>query len=176
MTLTLVLGGTRSGKSVVAEQMAAAAVEGGVPVTYVATGVATEEAMAARIARHKARRPPAWRTIEGVAAPELSTALRALTGVVLLDSLGTWVAAHPDLDPDGPALAAVLAARSDDTIVVSEEVGLSVHPPTPVGRRFVDVLGDVNRAVADVADRAVLIVAGRLLELGPAAAIPPRAL
>ena len=50
-------------------------------------------------------------------------------------------------------------------MVVSEEVGLGVHPPTEVGRRFADALGSLNRAVADVADRVLLVVAGRVLPL-----------
>lgn len=173
MSLTLVLGGTRSGKSAVAEHLTAKAAAGGAAVTYIATGAATDEAMAERIARHRARRPAAWSTVEVADAAELPAALGAAIGVVLLDSLGTWVAAHPDLDPDGAALAAALSARRGDTVVVSEEVGLSVHPPTPVGRRFVDALGEVNRAVSEAADRAVLVVAGRLLELGPALALAP---
>ncbi len=171
MTLTLVLGGTRSGKSAVAERMASDAAATGVPVTYVATGVATDEEMALRIARHRARRPVGWSTLE-VSGAALVESLGSITGVALLDSLGTWVAAHPDLDPDGGLLAAALAGRAWDTIVVSEEVGLSVHPPTAVGRRFVDALGDVNQAVAGAADRVVLVVAGRLLELAPASSRP----
>ena len=55
--------------------------------------------------------------------------------------------------------------RTGDTVVVSEEVGLSVHPTTEAGRRFVDVLGEVNRAVGDAADRVLLVVAGRVVPL-----------
>ena len=173
MTLTLVLGGTRSGKSAVAEGMACDAAAAGVPVTYVATGVATDDEMALRIARHRARRPSSWSTLE-VAGTALVRSIGSIAGVALLDSLGTWVAAHPGLDPDGRLLAAALQGRPWDTIVVSEEVGLSVHPQTAVGRRFVDALGDVNQEVARVADRVVLVVAGRLLELAPASTRPRR--
>jgi adenosyl cobinamide kinase/adenosyl cobinamide phosphate guanylyltransferase len=119
--------------------------------------------MAARIAAHRARRPESWSTVE--AGADLLTVLGSLDGAALVDSLGTWVASHPDLHPDTAGLCRSLASRSDDTIVVSDEVGLGVHPTTPVGRRFADVLGDVNRAVADLADEVLLVVAGRVLPL-----------
>jgi adenosyl cobinamide kinase/adenosyl cobinamide phosphate guanylyltransferase len=162
--ITLVLGGTRSGKSEVAEALAAAAPR---PVTYVATGAATDPDMAARIAAHRARRPDAWATVE--AGPELPAVLAALDGSVLVDSLGTWVAGFPDLVADGDALGRSLRERDQgrrgDTIVVSEEVGLGVHAGTPAGRRFADELGTLNRRVADLADRVLLVVAGRVLPL-----------
>jgi adenosyl cobinamide kinase/adenosyl cobinamide phosphate guanylyltransferase len=170
--ITLVLGGTRSGKSRVAEDLVAGrrAATGG-RVTYVATGRATDDDMAARIAAHQARRPAAWATVEtgAGAGTDLPTVLAGLTGHVLVDSLGTWVAADADLAPDTPALCAALSARAragaGDTVLVSEEVGLGVHSPTEVGRRFADALGELNRAVADVADRVLLVVAGRVLPL-----------
>ena len=88
---------------------------------------------------------------------------------MLVDSLGTWVAAHPDLAPDVAALVAALRARAarapGATVLVSEEVGLGVHPPTEVGRCFADALGTLNRAVAEIADRVLLVVAGRVLPL-----------
>jgi adenosyl cobinamide kinase/adenosyl cobinamide phosphate guanylyltransferase len=178
--ITLVLGGTRSGKSQVAEDLVAdRQVTTGGRVTYVATGRATDDDMAARIAAHRARRAAAWATVEtgsgdgaGVDAgpgADLPTVLAGLTGHVLVDSLGTWVAADADLTPDVPALCAALSERAragaGDTVLVSEEVGLGVHPATEVGRRFADALGQLNRAVADVADRVLLVVAGRVLPL-----------
>lgn len=169
--ITLVLGGTRSGKSEVAETLVAG---GHGPVTYVATGQVTDDAMAARIAAHRTRRPAAWATVE--AGPDLPAVLARLAGPVLVDSLGTWVAGHADLAPDTAQLCAALRSRAaggtGDTVVVSEEVGLGVHATTDVGRRFADALGTLNRAVADEADRVYLVVAGRVLPLdrisGPA--------
>jgi nicotinate-nucleotide--dimethylbenzimidazole phosphoribosyltransferase len=161
--VTLVLGGTRSGKSEVGEAIAG---RSGGPVTYVATGRATDGDMAARIEAHRRRRPATWRTVTvpGPAGEDLPAVLAACTGTALVDSLGTWVAfAEGPVDVDG--LCAVLAGRAGDTVVVSEEVGLGVHPPTEVGRRFADALGTLNRAVAAVADEAYLVVAGRLLPL-----------
>lgn len=158
--ITLVLGGARSGKSEVAEHLAARLPA---PVTYVATGWADDPDMAARIAGHKARRPLEWSTMEvGVG---LVDALRRLTGSALVDSLGTWVAGRSDFAVDVAELTSVLTVRRGDTVVVSDEVGMGVHPETEVGRRFRDVLGEVNTAVATVADEVFLVVAGRTLPL-----------
>lgn len=162
--ITLVLGGTRSGKSDVAEAMLA---DASGPVTYVATGQVTDDDMAARIAAHRDRRPAGWATVE--AGRDLPAAVGRIDGHVLIDSLGTWVAAHDDLAPDADGLCASLRTRATggtgDTVVVSDEVGLGVHATTEVGRRFADVLGTLNRAVADEADRVLLVVAGRVLPL-----------
>jgi adenosyl cobinamide kinase/adenosyl cobinamide phosphate guanylyltransferase len=90
-------------------------------------------------------------------------------GMVLLDSLGPWVAGHGEGEPvDGAALCRALAERNGDTVIVSEEVGLGVHPPTAAGRQFRDALGTLNQAVAEAADAAYLIVAGRALRLDQA--------
>jgi adenosyl cobinamide kinase/adenosyl cobinamide phosphate guanylyltransferase len=159
-TITLVLGGTRSGKSEVAESLAADAAEG---VTYVATGSPSDPDMAERIAAHRARRPAGWATVE--ATTDLPDVLAAVDGPAIVDSLGTWVAAHADLRPDAAGLCRSLGGRPADTIVVSEEVGLGVHAPTEAGRRFADALGELNRAVAEIADDVLLVVAGRVLPL-----------
>jgi len=160
--ITLLLGGAASGKSVVAERLAARLPQ---PVTYVATGEAIDADMAARIEAHRTRRPAGWRTVEAGAA--LVEAVRDLNSgeTVLIDALGTWVAATPGFDADGAALAAALAGRLGHTVVVSDEVGLGVHPATEVGRRFRDALGAVNQQVAEVAGDVLLVVAGRAMRL-----------
>ena len=132
--------------------------------------------MAARIAAHRARRPSSWSTIE----PEgdaLLPALDAVTGTLLLDSLTAWVAAAPDFEADVEGLCRVLSRRSPPAVVVSDEVGLGVHPSSEAGRRFRDRLGTANQAVAAVADQVLLVIAGRALELLPAPGgpIPPGA-
>jgi adenosylcobinamide kinase / adenosylcobinamide-phosphate guanylyltransferase len=162
--ITLVLGGARSGKSQVAERLAAAA---GGPVVYVATGLAEDPDFAARIAAHRGRRPPGWTTVEG-AGLDLAEVVRGTGGVVVVDSLTTWVAAGPDFAVDAGGLCRALVGRDGDAVVVSDEVGLGVHPSSPVGRRFRDALGLVNQAVAAVADDVLLVVAGRALRLEPA--------
>lgn len=159
--IVLVLGGTRSGKSETAERIAT---ELGAAVTYVATAIVGDDDgdFAARVARHRARRPATWQTIE---TDDLPATLIAVAGPVLVDSIGTWVAGVTDFAVDVDGLCHACSERAGDTVIVSEEVGLSIHPPTDVGRRFVDVLGECNRRLADVADRVLLVVAGRTLEL-----------
>ena len=164
--VTLVLGGTRSGKSAIAERLTAEIEQtSGCAVTYVATASVYDDDMAQRVALHRARRPEGWATVEMQEPEQLPAILLGIEGAVLLDSLGTWLASCPDLVVDAGSLGAALRSRAGPTVVVSEEVGLAVHPPTPVGRAFTDALGSLNQVVAAAADRAVLVVAGRVLEL-----------
>ncbi len=183
--IRLVLGGARSGKSEVAEMLAG---RSGGPVAYVATATAADDdpEWAARIAAHRARRPP-WPTTEVPAGGDLAAAVAqaaahvhahspaaaraaavggaSSSAAVLVDSLGVWLAGLDDFACDGPAVAGALAAVDVDVIVVSEEVGLGVHPATEAGRAFRDALGSLNRAVADAAGEVLLVVAGRVLPL-----------
>lgn len=189
--ITLVLGGARSGKSELAERLtAASARDNGCGVTYIATmQVGDDAALAERVARHRERRPAGWATVEvdltsraaadagaqgsADAGIDLPAALDSATGTVLLDSLGPWLALHggatgATFAADAAALCAALAARTGDTVVVSDEVGLGVIPATAAGGAFRDALGSLNQAVASVADRVLLVVAGRVLTLDPA--------
>ncbi len=160
---TLVLGGARSGKSELAEALAASAPP---PVTYVATGWASDDDMGERIARHRARRPAGWVTVELGATADLPSVLAGLEGSVLVDALGTWVAAAPGFAVDVAGLCDALVGREGRTVVVSDEVGLGVHPETELGRRFRDALGELNRAVSGVAGEVLVVVAGRVVPLG----------
>lgn len=153
--ITLVLGGARSGKSALAERLA-----GPGPVTYLATGLAAE--MPERVAAHRARRPSTWTTVE---SQDLLGALAGLAGTVVVDSLTAWVAAADGFSVDAGALCSALAGHQGDLVVVSDEVGLGVHPSTAAGRLFRDALGLVNQAVAAVAGDVLLVVAGRALRL-----------
>jgi adenosyl cobinamide kinase/adenosyl cobinamide phosphate guanylyltransferase len=163
--ITLVLGGARSGKSAYAERLMA---HRPTPVTYVATlQVGDDGDLAARVARHRHRRPPEWRTVE--AGRDLPELLVATPGSVLVDSLGPWVVGHGPGEPvDAAALCRAFAARAGDTVVVSEEVGLGVHPSSEAGRLFRDALGSLNQAAAAVADEVFFVVAGRALRLDEA--------
>ncbi len=169
--IALVLGGARSGKSAEAERLVTV-MSAGRPVTYVATALlgADDVSLAGRVAAHRARRPASWVTVD--AGTDLPAILRATTGPVLLDSLGPWVAAgYPDA-PDARSVLAALAERDGDTVVVSDEVGLAVHPASESGRWFVDAIGTLNQAVAALGDDVRLVVAGRVLLL-PAARSEP---
>ena len=162
----LVLGGARSGKSEWAEMRVATEPE----VTYVATGPAADgdADWAARIAAHRARRPAWWRTAE---TTDLPGVLASATGAVLIDGIGTWLAAVLDeagWDTAGlGARIAELAAAWRQTgayiVAVSDETGLGVIPETPAGRVFRDWLGRVNQALAAECEQTELVVAGRVL-------------
>lgn len=159
--ITLVLGGARSGKSAVAERLASAT---GNSVTYVATAdVGNDLDLVDRIAAHRSRRPTHWVTIE--CGQNLIGVLTEITDVALVDSLGTWLARLPHMAADHRAFCDVLSGRSGDTIIVSDEVGLGVHPSSAEGRDFRDALGELNQAVALVADEVLFVVAGRVLKL-----------
>jgi adenosylcobinamide kinase/adenosylcobinamide-phosphate guanylyltransferase len=165
----LVLGGARSGKSERAELRLA----GEADVTYVATGPdgAGDAEWAARVAAHRARRPAWWRTVE---TTDLPGVLASARGAVLIDGIGTWLAA--ELDDcggwDGPAGRDRLAARTAALIAawrqtrarvvaVSDETGLGVVPGTAAGRLFRDELGRLNQALAAESEETELVMAGR---------------
>ena len=131
---------------------------------YIATGTATDAEMAERIETHRRRRDDRFDTVD--AGMDLVGSLSGREDQpALIDSLGPWVAAHPDFAVDIAGLSGALTARRAATIVVSDEVGMGVHPSTDVGRRFRDALGSVNQAVAEVAGEVLLVVAGRVLPL-----------
>jgi adenosyl cobinamide kinase/adenosyl cobinamide phosphate guanylyltransferase len=164
--ITLVIGGARSGKSSVGESIATRlADERDVQVTYVATMWPAEgdADLAARLDVHRRRRPDSWTTVEPPYV--LAEVLAACDGVVLLDSLGSWVSAQPDMTVDLAALTDAVRGRRDPTVIVTDEVGWGVHPETELGRRFRDQVGRVNTAVADAADDVLLVVAGRMTRL-----------
>jgi adenosyl cobinamide kinase/adenosyl cobinamide phosphate guanylyltransferase len=168
----LLLGGARSGKSALAVRLAR---ESGRAVTFVATAMPSDDEMAARIARHRAERPPEWTTVEEPL--ELARAVReaAADETLVLDCLSLWVAnlleagrSEEQIEDDGRAAAAATAVREATTVAVSNEVGLGIVPVSPLGRRYRDVLGRVNAEWASAADRTLLVVAGKALALAPA--------
>lgn len=168
--ITLILGGTRSGKSAQAEALSATlATQHGLGVRYIATAEVdpTDANHVERITKHQQRRPEHWVSAECPSPDDLIRELRGATEVVLVDSLGSWLVRHHDFIADTPSLVEALRSRTAPTVLVSEEVGLAVHPPTPLGRMYVDAMGTLNQDVARIADRTVLVVAGRTLELGP---------
>lgn len=185
--LTLVLGGVRAGKTAFAERLAARHND----VCYVATAEAHDEEMRARIAAHQRQRPAHWRTLEAPLDP--TGALRATppADAVLLDCLTLWTSnlLLATLDPDQitPADASRAEGRATAAIVglldwqretglplyvVSNEVGLGVTPPFPLGRAFQDTLGRLNQRVATAAETVYLVVAGLALDVRRAGGIP----
>ena len=180
-TRTLILGGVRSGKSEHGEAL----LREHDAVRYIATGPATssDADWVARVAAHRARRDRRYRTVE---TTDLATELSAApTETTLIDDLGNWVAARIDavngwtdssisITDDVAALAHAVAGFTGDLVIISPEVGLSPVAPTPAGRRFQDDLGALNTAVAQVCDRVVLMVAGRVIELPDLSELPER--
>lgn len=177
MRITLVTGGARSGKSHYAERRAVEM--GGSEVTYVATATADDAEMSARIARHRASRPQTWRTVEvrqgvGASVREAPTAVVLVDCLTLLASNAFLGAISRDGEADAAAedagtravaaevddLLGVAAERDGVLLVVTNEIGLGVVPPTPLGRWFRDALGIANRRVAAAADEVVLMVSG----------------
>ena len=164
---TLVLGGSRSGKSAYAESLLA----GRDDVVYLATSpTGTGDAeWAARVAAHRERRPAGWSTLETTRPSDL---LRP--GTFLVDSVTTWVAALMDEtgvwdDHDGAldrlatrcdALVNAWVMTPAHVVAVSDEVGLGVVPETRSGRLFRDTLGTVNQRLAATADQVWFVVAG----------------
>jgi adenosyl cobinamide kinase/adenosyl cobinamide phosphate guanylyltransferase len=155
----LVLGGVSSGKSAFAESLLPATE----PVTYYATLDPSAEGVSERIDRHRARRPAQWVTVEcGV---DLPARLAEGTGAALIDSLGTWVSCFSQAKADVGALTTALGSYLGPVIVVGEEVGLSLLPPTAIGIAFQEAMGRLNQEIAAIADRVFLVVAGRALVL-----------
>jgi adenosyl cobinamide kinase/adenosyl cobinamide phosphate guanylyltransferase len=169
VTLLVLLGGARSGKSRLAQQLAA---EIDAPVTFIATATAGDEEMAAKIAAHRAERPQVWSTVEEPFDLVGAIAHLPAENTAVVDCLTLWVANLVERGDDVGAIledasrAAVAAVeRPAATVVVSNEVGLGVVPATELGRTYRDVLGEVNRIWTARADRALFTVAGRVLLL-----------
>jgi len=181
--LTLILGGARSGKSTYAQKLAA---ERGETVLYVATAQAGDEEMAARIAAHQAERPAHWQILE--APTQVGLAIRAyhaslvtphVPSVILIDCITllasnillslpepiTIQAAEAALDAEIDDLLVAYSESNAEWIVVSNEVGMGLVPPYPLGRVYRDALGRVNQRLATKADEVLFMVAGLTMKV-----------
>ncbi|WLI46041.1 bifunctional adenosylcobinamide kinase/adenosylcobinamide-phosphate guanylyltransferase [Pseudomonas beijingensis] len=167
--LQLILGGARSGKSRLAEKLAA---DTGLPVTYIATSQPLDGEMNQRIAQHRARRPAEWTLVEEPLA--LARVLRenATHGQCLLvDCLTLWLTNllmlddTEQLNAEREALLDSLAVLPGEIIFVSNETGMGVVPLGELTRRYVDEAGWLHQALAERCQRVVLTVAGLPLTL-----------
>ena len=175
--LTFLLGGVRSGKSAKAVSLAAAR-QGAGRVLFVATAEALDDDMTARIGAHRRERPPSWDTLESplTLAADLDRAIAEHPdpyAVIVIDCLTLWVSnillSLPDDEQTDMSVSAPVADLLDlrrrssaatQWIIVSNEVGLGVVPPTVLGRLYRDALGRANQLVAAAADDVTLMVAG----------------
>lgn len=184
--LTFITGGARSGKSRYAEGLAA----GYDDVTYIATATASDDEMKGRIALHKSRRPAAWQTIEAYRG--LGGIVAGLRGTVIIDCLTAMlanIALETPLADDmrafdwdaltssdmarleqhvmgeAKALCDGIIASDAHCILVTNELGMGLAPPYPLGRAFRDAAGRANAMFAAIAQEAVLMVSGLPVKL-----------
>ncbi|MCH7592946.1 MAG: bifunctional adenosylcobinamide kinase/adenosylcobinamide-phosphate guanylyltransferase [Chloroflexi bacterium] len=183
-TLTLIIGGARSGKSSLAERLASRRHR----VLFVATAQPGDAEMAERIAAHRAARPDDWDTLEEPLNP--AGAILSARGdggerydVIVIDCLTLWVSNlmlagnpaisdAPDYDAETATLLETYESGDSSWIVVTNEVGLGVVPPSESGRAFRDALGRVNAAFAHRADHVISMTAGLALDLKSLGARP----
>jgi adenosylcobinamide kinase/adenosylcobinamide-phosphate guanylyltransferase len=166
MTLSLILGGARSGKSRQGETRLTAFGGG----TIIVTAQIWDEEMAERVALHKADRPADWGVIEE--PHDLIGALdraEALGRPILVDCLTLWLSnrllAGADLTAECTALTERVSAARLPILLVANEVGLSIVPETSLGRAFRDAAGRLNQQLAAVADDVTMVMAGLSLKL-----------
>jgi adenosylcobinamide kinase/adenosylcobinamide-phosphate guanylyltransferase len=164
-TITLVLGGARSGKSRWAQERAAEFSR----VTYLATAQAGDAEMRVKIARHRRERPSTWRTVEvPVDLPEKIRSESGAADVLLIDCFTLYVANVMRTGRKAEAhngsrvreLRDAIHCSVTSIIAVSNEVGCGLVPAFRSGRVYRDMLGQLNQQVAAIADNVVLMVAG----------------
>jgi adenosylcobinamide kinase/adenosylcobinamide-phosphate guanylyltransferase len=168
--LTLILGGARSGKSDYAEQLAR---EANKPVLFIATATAFDDEMRERIEYHKSTRPREWETLE--APMNIAAALGNIEpDVVLLDCITLLINNILFSLPEDSSFDIVMQKVKDEIdalisaqekiggewLIVSNEVGLGLVPPYPLGRVYRDALGRANQMLARAAQHVVFMVAG----------------
>lgn len=175
MPLTLLLGGAGAGKSRLAVRLAAA---WSGPVVVIATAEARDREMAERIRRHRQQRPPEWATVEEPL--DLEGALSSIPAgtLAVVDCLTLWVSnlmeqglSDGEIEDRAGKAVSLAASSTARTVAVSNEVGSGVVPANALARRYRDLLGRVNAIWAEAADRAALVVAGRVLPLAEPEAI-----
>jgi adenosylcobinamide kinase/adenosylcobinamide-phosphate guanylyltransferase len=161
---TLILGGARSGKSRLAETLA---LKSGLPVTYIATAIAGDKEMRARIEAHRARRPATWTVAEEPLALAATLRHHTISGrYVIVDCLTLWLTNLLVASNDGQfarerdALITVLPELPGEIAFVSNETGLGIVPLGELTRRFGDEAGQLHQELARCCDQVVFMVAG----------------
>jgi adenosylcobinamide kinase / adenosylcobinamide-phosphate guanylyltransferase len=161
VTVTLILGGARSGKSRLAESLCVA------PRTYIATAQAYDDEMRERIATHKAQRGAGWTTVE--APMDLLATLEQASGTILVDCITLWLSnlllAENDCLAAVDQLVVTLQKSKSNVVLVSNEVGMSIVPDNKLGRAFRDIQGIANQRIVAVSDNVVFVAAGLPLVL-----------
>ena len=170
MSLTFILGGARSGKSIYAQKLAG---EPGQSVLYVATAEALDDEMRSRIEAHRRARPSTWVTVEARSGIARAIEGRIVdAGIVVIDCLTLLVAnimggEAPDMEEwrqrtaaEVEEIIALVDAVPSHFIVVSNEVGLGLVPPNPLARAYRDILGEANQMLAARAEEVYFMVAG----------------
>ncbi len=162
---TLVLGGIRSGKSRLAEQLASASCK---EVTCIATARALDSGMQRRIDQHRLQRPDHWHVIEEPL--HIDAVIREYgtnNDCLLIDCLTLWLGNQLCENNDGSniqetctALCDAVSASGSDIILVSSETGLGVMPDNALARHFCDHAGLLHQSLASLCDRVILTVAG----------------
>jgi adenosylcobinamide kinase / adenosylcobinamide-phosphate guanylyltransferase len=169
-SVTLVLGGARSGKSRYAQQLA----EQSQRVVFVATAKALDDEMHAKIERHKEDRPKGWLTVEEpLELPKVLAEHEGNCDVIVIDCLTIFVANLMEAEGENSAavsrrieaLCEALRTVQCTVVLVSNEVGSGVHPVSQLGRAYRDLLGEINQRVARIANDVILMVAGLPLAL-----------
>jgi adenosylcobinamide kinase/adenosylcobinamide-phosphate guanylyltransferase len=163
--VVLISGGARSGKSSCAVELAK---RHGTRVAFIATGAPSDAEMKKRIALHRMSRPPEWTLIEE--GKDIATVLPALKDtheVVVIDCLGLLISnlLADNLDDEEierriGQLGDAIRGTDLTTIVVSNEVGSGIVPMHPLTRRFRDLLGQANQALARQADKVIVMQMG----------------
>lgn len=171
---TMLLGGARSGKSSLAQRIASAQQLG---VSLIATAERIDEDMSDRIDRHRAERPDDWTTIEEP-VHVASAVARAGDDFVIVDCITVWLGnllhygwKHEAIMVAVDELADLLAERQSPSVVVSNEVGLGIHPSSSLGRAYRDLLGTANSRLAARSSASHFLVAGRILPLSSAESV-----
>lgn len=166
---TLLLGGARSGKSDLAVKLGESW-DG--DVILAATAEAGDDDMAQRIARHQDDRPDHWGLIEAPLLGAHEIVDLDPGALVIIDCITLLVSnllhaekSDTQIDEHASVLSHALVSRSAPTLVITNEVGLGVHPTSELGRQYRDVLGRYNQRLAERAETALFVAAGRVTPL-----------